>query len=475
MHVTCSLLVYFSLLAVVGVGCAGAKPVTLTADRAKLENLNLATTKPGFIGASYAWGFRNDAGVIEWTYDAPKAGIYDLAIRYTAPTGGKGYELAINDVGYDGFFAESPDVFSTHDAGKVELREGSNTIRLGKGWAYYEISAITLTPSRALPKPKRVPAKLADAKATPEARTLIRQLVSLYGEGTLTGVVDDNDLKLVQETTGQTPAIKGGDLVEYSPSRIPFGADAKNETERLIEAHRHGHVVTVMWHWNAPKDLINEHEHRTADGRMVQADWYSGFYARATTFDFAKALANPESEDYRLLLRDIDAIAVQLTKLKDAKVPVLWRPLHESDGKWFWWGTQGPAEFRKLWRLLYNRLTVHHDLHNLIWVYTWSDHAWYPGDDVVDVIGIDAYPSRVNDRQLGKWQSALEHFDGKKLIALTEFGGVPDVQAMRALGVHWSYFASWTGPLGPKKNDPEDLRRIYRSPDALNLDDLKRK
>lgn len=468
-------LVFILLFAATMIGCVGAKPVTLTADQAKLDTVRLSTSRPGYTGAGYALGFKNDVGTIEWTYEAPKAGIYDLAIRYTAPTGGKGYELSVNDIGYDGFFPASVDAFSTHDAGKVELRRGGNTIRLGKGWAYYEIDAITLTPSRALARPRPVAPTLVDRKATPEARELMRTLARRYGKGTLTGVVGDDDLKLVQEKTGETPAIKGGDLIEYSPSRLAFGGDPKNETERLIEAHRNGHLITLLWHWNAPTDLINESQHRKPDGTIVQADWWSGFYARATTFNFAGALAQPESENYQLLLRDIDAIAVQLKKLQDAKVPVLWRPLHESDGRWFWWGMHGPDEFKKLWRLLHDRLTIHHDLHNLIWVYTWSDHAWYPGDDVVDVIGIDAYPSRVNDRQLGKWQSALETFDGKKLIALTEFGGVPDVPAMRALGVHWSYFVSWTGPLGPKKNDPEDLRRIYQSPDALNLDDLSGK
>lgn len=456
-------------------GCTSMSPVTLTADQATLDQVQLATTRPGHSGKGYAWGFKNEAGHIEWSYDAPRAGIYDLAIRYSAPQGGKGYELAINDVGYDGFFKESPDVFSTHDAGRVELHKGRNTIRLGKGWAHYEIDSITLTPSAPLPRPKPVSPTLVDKRATLEARALMRLLAAQYGKGTFSGVVTEEDLKLVQERTGQTPAIRGGDMMDYSPSRLPFGADAKNETERLIEAHRQGHIITVLWHWNAPKDLINEHEHRTADGQVVRADWYFGFYTRATTFDFAKALAHPESEDYQLILRDIDAIAVQLKKLQDAKVPVLWRPLHEADGKWFWWGTRGPDEFKKLWRLLYDRLTVQHNLHNLIWVWTGIEESWYPGDDVVDIAGMDAYPSRVNDRQIGIWQTLLRRFDGKKLIALSEYGGVPDVPAMRRLGVHWSYFASWSGDLGPRKNDSEDLKRIYNSPDVLNLDDLTRR
>jgi len=59
-------------------------------------------------------------------------------------------------------------------------------------------------------------------------------------------------------------------------------------------------------------------------------EWYRGFYTEATTFDVADAMATPASANYELLVRDIDAIAVQLQRLEDAGVPVLWRPLHEA-------------------------------------------------------------------------------------------------------------------------------------------------
>ena len=81
-------------------------------------------------------------------------------------------------------------------------------------------------------------------------------------------------------------------------------------------------MVTFCWHWNAPKDLIDQ------PGK----EWWRGFYTEATTFDVAKAMEDPQSEEYTLIIRDIDAIAVQLKKLANADVPVLWRPLHEAEG-----------------------------------------------------------------------------------------------------------------------------------------------
>ena len=161
----------------------------------------------------------------------------------------------------------------------------------------------------------------------------------------------------------------------------------------------------------------------------------------------------------------MDAIAVQLQKFQAAHVPVLWRPLHEAQGGWFWWGAKGPEPFKKLWRLIHDRLVNVHGLHNLIWVdCSGLDPKWYPGDDVVDVIGIDAYPSDPADPLDNTWDTLGTQYGGRKLIALTEFGGVPDIAHAQQHGVRWAYFVSWTGDLGPHKMTPPELKRLYNEP-----------
>jgi mannan endo-1,4-beta-mannosidase len=148
---------------------------------------------------------------------------------------------------------------------------------------------------------------------------------------------------------------------------------------------------------------------------------------------------------------------------------VLWRPLHEAEGGWFWWGAKGPQSFVKLWRLLHDRLTKVDHLHNLIWVYTsGGDAAWYPGDEFVDVVGVDDYPIDLRDSCSVDWENLQAQFAGRKLLAISEFGGVPDIDRMKKLGEFWSYFVSWAGPLGPRKNDANELRRIYNSPAVIN-------
>ena len=72
---------------------------------------------------------------------------------------------------------------------------------------------------------------------------------------------------------------------------------------------------------------------------------------------------------------------------------LLWRPLHEASGKWFWWGAKGAAPCKALWNLMYDRMVNHHGLTNLIWVWNsdGADYEWYPGDDKVDILARDFY------------------------------------------------------------------------------------
>ncbi len=220
-------------------------------------------------------------------------------------------------------------------------------------------------------------------------------------------------------------------------------------------------MLGFCWHWNAPTNLLN----------TTSEPWWSGFYTAATTFDVAAALANTNSVEYSLILRDIDAIAVQLKKVSSNNIPVLWRPLHEASGGWFWWGAKGPGPFQALWRLLFNRLTTYHNLHNLIWVLSNEDPNWYPGNDVVDIVGVDAYPSDPGDALSPNWQALKSQFDGVKLLALTEFGGVPDIERMQFFGVYWSYFSCWSGSF-IETAPPATMTRIYQSPDVISLESL---
>lgn len=83
---------------------------------------------------------------------------------------------------------------------------------------------------------------------------------------------------------------------------------------------------------------------------------------------FPSRVANG-SEGKSILLSDMDAVAKELQTLWDAKVPILWRPLHEASGGWFWWGDCSPDSYCELYRLMYEKFTKEYELDNLIFAF----------------------------------------------------------------------------------------------------------
>lgn len=309
---------------------------------------------------------------------------------------------------------------------------------------------------------------LINPKATEEALALMSFLVDHYGKVILSGQQEYPNKKLadvnyVRLHTGKTPAVLGLDFIDNTPSRVARGTSA-NETDVAIDwYHNRGGIVAFTWHWNAPKDLIDEPD----------KEWYRGFYTNATTFDLKYALENKDSEDYALLMADIDAIAVELQKLQEAKVPVLWRPLHEAEGGWFWWGAKGPKPVIELWKIMYDRLTYEHELNNLIWVWNSVNAAWYPGDDYVDILSYDSYPGEYNYTAVSaQFEQLLRLGQGKKLIAMAENGPIPDPALMQETKAYWSWFSTWDGSVLREHNDIEHLHYVYNDPYVYTLEDL---
>lgn len=209
-------------------------------------------------------------------------------------------------------------------AGQVLLNAGNNTIEIQNNWGWYLVDSIILSPS-----PKRGAHKITTQPVSPnanaDARALLKYLGSIYGKNILSGQQDQASLDWVTQNVGKTPAILGLDLMDYTESRISRGASS-TDVDKAIAFNKKGGIVTFVWHWGAPTGLYDN----------ATQPWYSGFYTAATDFNVETALKDITNANYTLLIKDIDTIAVQLKKLQDAGVPVLWRPLHEAEGKWFW-------------------------------------------------------------------------------------------------------------------------------------------
>jgi mannan endo-1,4-beta-mannosidase len=425
---------------------------------ARLEGCAVAEGTVERPGPPRLEGFDDVKDRARWEF-AAKAGIYQLEVIGRTSQGRKAFEGKVGEVPFSSFFDKKD--FGPVSLGIVELSDGSNQLEIGGGWGHYEIAGLTLKPAIVPPPPKPGPAVPVNPEATPAAKSLLRAIAASYGRQTLSGQMETQDLHLILKAGADAPAIIASDLIFHSPSMVERQGPPKGHPESLLPLAAKGHIISLMWHWNAPTGLVGND----------QFPWWRGFFADGTTFDLAAALSDPAGADSALLLRDIDAIAVQLTKFDKAGIPVLWRPLHEADGGWFWWGAEGPDTFKKLWRLLFDRLTRHHQLHNLLWVLTVEHSDWYPGDDVVDVASIDNYPEDRDDPLVGRWQKQRDFYDGRKPLALGEYPGIPDIPRMRRLGVHWAWFCSWSGEHGPRLTAPDEIRRIFDSDDVITLRD----
>jgi len=294
--------------------------------------------------------------------------------------------------------------------------------------------------------------KLINNDATPEALALMDYLCSIYGDKVLTGqqigVVTQPEVEVIAALTGRYPAVYGFDMMNYSPSRVERGSSC-NDVEEAIAWWNNGGIVTFCWHWNAPIGLVDIPPERS---------WDRGFYTEATTFNIAEAMKDEENELYQLMIRDIDAIAEQLKRLQLERVPVLWRPLHEASGGWFWWGAQGAEPFLKLWRLMYHRLTNVHQLNHLIWVWNGQHKDWYPGDEYVDIIGEDIYAPRHDySSQRERFEQAVQYTMTPKLIALSENGVIPAIDEMQRDNAMWLWQCTWYGEFVCKRVTAHDI------------------
>ena len=293
------------------------------------------------------------------------------------------------------------------------------------------------------------PFALNNPHASPEAVRLFRYLHEIRGKFILSGqqevehlgLHDGDDVEYVKATTGKLPAILGLDYISYPDT-----------SERAIEWWRRGGIVSLCWHWGAP-------------------GYGPGYPASKETIDVDAALT-PGTELNRILMQDIDDVARELLKLRDAHVPVLWRPLHEFSGDWFWWSKSGPEPFKRLWRLIHDRYTRDFGLDNLVWVLGYTSQPgtdWYPGDEYVDIAGADNYAT---GPQAEMYRATELVVGPERLIAYHECGPIPPPDELVGQQIPWSWFLTWHTIHIREQNTPEYLRAVNHHPYVITHDKL---
>ncbi len=416
---------------------------------------------------------------LEITVEVPTDGMYDVTIVCKSTGGSKMNNLLV-DGQQMGQFESALLTYSPSVMQAIPMSAGQHTIAIAPSWGWIIVDYIEITPAQALSEEVfSVSPTLINPNATKEANALYAYLCESFGKVTLAGQVCDNGLqgpecKAIYEITGKYPAIIGFDMMDHTPSRIELGARGTAVTQAL-RFHEEGGIVTFCWHWGAPKSYIRDGKDANGNPR-----WWGGFYTENTTFDIEAVMNGTDPEGRKLLDRDIAAIAEQMLKLQEAGVPVLWRPLHEASGGWFWWGAKGAEPYKQLWVYLYDQFTHVYGCNNLIWVWNGQHADWYPGDAYVDIIGEDIYADKHNyTPQHSKFTELLEYSEANKIIALTENGVVFDIEQALASGTRWAWFNTWCGDFVQRNGkyseeytEADILRKAYDSEYVITLDEL---
>ncbi len=296
--------------------------------------------------------------------------------------------------------------------------------------------------------------------ATPEAKALLSYLYQLKGEKTLTGQHNyghefTRSSDSIKSYTGKYPAIWGCDFSSVDRPKL---------VEEAIRQYKSGSIVTLMYHMSRPfdSDTVNGSTWK----KLTDAEWND--------------LITPGTKIHQLWQDNIDSVAFYLKQLQKANIPVLWRPYHEMNGIWFWWGNKrGENGFKKLWTMTYERFVKVHKLNNILWVWNtnaprdWeNDQAYaydlfYPGAAYVDVLAADVYK---NDFKQSHHDQLVTLGKGK-LVTLGEVGNVPTPEILKAQP-QWSWFMVWAH-FPWTDNTPDAIRRIYNDPHVISKDKIK--
>ena len=436
--------------------------IHLEAEDGQLNGTVVQNSIQGFSGSGYVTGFDVDDDEVVLTVPISTSGSFKMTIGYRA-TSYKEQSIYVNGLSGGKIILPQTSGFEEVEVGGVYLPEGSNTISIRKDWGYFDFDYLLLTPTP--PHDYNIQSDLIDIDADSKTVALWEYLKDQFGNKVITGQTNYYDE--LTSVSGKRPKQRAFDFQTYTngyPYKWEngtghvFGWEDQGRTEEIIEWYNDTEgcgIVSIQWHWHSPS------------GGSAGTNT---FRTNQTTFDVTKAINTSEPE-YDLIIEDIDSIATQLKKLQTAGVPVLWRPLHEAGGGWFWWGAKTPEACLELWDIMYDRLTNFHNLHNLIWVWSTPETEWYPGNDKVDVFGYDSYPGAyIYSVQKSVFDHMYELSNGEKVLAMTENGPIPDVDQMIEQDAMWVYFSSWDD-LVVQQNTNSHIQSTFVHPSAINLDD----
>ncbi len=311
-------------------------------------------------------------------------------------------------------------------------------------------------------------------KTTPEARALLDLIYRISGKYTLTGQHNypntrDRNSRFAASYVGQSPAIWSTDMGFAKDGDTDSYLARPDIVKEAIRQHKKGSIITICWHAVPPtaSEPVTFQPHRP-----MPPDSLASVQGRLLDDQFKEVLT-PGTSLNKQWTAQVDSVAFYLKKLQDAKVPVLWRPYHEMNGDWFWWGGRiGENSTIDLYKQLYDRLVNYHKLNNLIWVWSVDRPStplrkfsnFYPGNEYLDILSLDVYGSDFNQA----YYDSLTALSKGKPVALGEVGNPPTMNIFDNQP-KWAYWVIWAGMV--RNLSVKQHQELVNNPRMLSQED----
>lgn len=449
------------------------------AENCILGTLTEASEREGYSGRGYVTGFSDDtAKAIVFEADVPSNQHYDLSFCI-ASDAEVSCTVLIGDKEISSFKTKADGAFTIITLYGNFILNGETQIQLRADDGNIDIDYMKISDSSTVSEIiYEADGELSNENAAEPAKELMQFLTDAYGDYVITGQYVSSDaneeMELICQTVGKYPVIRFSGISEDK--------DEPTTVEGAKAWHENGGIIGFVWHWKSPGE----------NGAVYSEQTDFKLSDHVTDEDIAKLSAEELealvsdgtiTSECRELMLDIDSVAAQLKTLSDAEVPVLWRPLHEGSGEWFWWGASGADAYKWLWDVMYTRMTEYHELNNLIWIWNGQSANTLVDKSTFDIAALDLYVGE--GKEIGSCYeqfAALQKLVGTdKLIAVSECSSAPDIDACFRDNAVWSFFGQWyggylksdQGTYSEKYMSKDNFIRTYNSSGALTLDEYK--
>ena len=431
------------------------------AENATLSSgLRIEKSISGYSGTGYVGNFANDNDKLTFRVQVSSEAYYKFVICMATPYGEKTNFISVNGNKLE-FTVALSNLFQEKTIATIKLPAGENVFEITKSWGWFWVDYISVEKDNSVTADFNLTEELVISDASKNTKALYRFLLDNFQKKNISGVMTLNsfdETNWLKQQTGKEPALVGIDFLHCNRAYSWYN-DQTPVNDARTWYNKNG-IPALCWHWRDPSRATEE------------------FYTEKTSFDVSK-INDSNSAEYKAMISDIDYIAGLLKTLKEEDIPVLWRPLHEASGGWFWWGAKGADACKKLWQIMFDRMVNYHKLNNLIWVWTTDTKTgnldWYPGDNYVDILGVDIYADKGDfSSQILAFDKIKIDFQGKKMVTLSECGIVPDPDKLVNDKAGWSYFMPWYGDFvqDGSYNPLDHWKKVFAHDYVITLDEM---